>query len=153
MVLTFPSMAKRHICEKMMDMEKNSNQIWENMSIDEIYKYRTQWGELQCHRINMYDCMAGELIIKVPGNEKALTIEEVFVDRKFRNTGLGSKLLAFAEKTAMTFGFQKVELRLFSTDPLVSDIKLQEWYMKRGYQPDGGKMCKRMNNKNLEVTS
>ncbi|CAG0971598.1 hypothetical protein METP3_01523 [Methanosarcinales archaeon] len=134
-------------------MKKISNQIWENMSIDEIYKYRTQCGELQCHRINMPDCMAGELIMNVPMNEKALTIEEVFVDRKFRNTGMGSKLLAFAEKTAIAAGFQKVELRLFSTDPLVSDTKLQEWYMKRGYQPDGGKMCKRMNNQNLEVTS
>ena len=134
-------------------MKKISNQIWENMSIDEIYKYRTQWGELQCHRINMPDCMAGELIINVPVNEKAVTIEEVFVDRKFRNTGIGSKLLAFAEKTAIASGFQKVELRLFSTDPLVSDIKLQEWYMKSGYQPDEGKMYKRMNNQNLEVTS
>jgi GNAT superfamily N-acetyltransferase len=137
----------------MMNMEKISNRIWENMSMNEIYKYRTQCGELQCHRINMHDCMAGELIINVPRNEKGLTIEEVFVDRKFRNTGLGSKLLAFAEKTALASGFQKVELRLFSTDPLVSDIKLQEWYMKRGYQPDGGKMYKRMNSQNLEVTS
>ena len=123
------------------------------MSIDEIYKYRTQYGEMQCHRINMPDRMAGELIINMPMNEKALSIEEVFVDRKFRNTGIGSKLLAFAEKTAIESGFQIVELRLFSTDPLVSDIKLQEWYMKRGYYPEGGKMCKRINNENFEVTS
>ena len=40
------------------------------MSIDELYRYRTQCGELQCHRINVPDGMAGELIIKVPGMKK-----------------------------------------------------------------------------------
>jgi len=98
-------MVKRRICKKMVDMGKISNRIWENMSIDEIYKYRTQCGELQCHRINMPNCMAGELIINVPMNEKAFTIEEVFVDRKFGNTGMGSRLLAFAEETALASGF------------------------------------------------
>ncbi len=121
------------------------------MSIKELYRYRTEYGELQCHRINVPEGMAGELIINISRNEKALSVEEVFVDRKFRNTGLGSCLLAFAEKTAMTSGFQKVELRVFSTDPLVPALKLQEWYMKRGYEADGEKMSKRINPKNFEV--
>lgn len=121
------------------------------MSIDELYRCRTQCGELQCHRINAPDGMAGELIINISRNEMALSIEEVFVDRKFRNTGLGSSLLAFAEKTAMTSGFQKVELRIFSTDPLVPDNKLQEWYVKRGYEADGEKMSKTIIPKNFEV--
>ncbi|MFZ3384048.1 MAG: GNAT family N-acetyltransferase [Candidatus Methanoperedens sp.] len=122
-----------------------------NMSLDELYRYRTESGEFQCHRINAPDGMAGELIINISRNEKALSVEEVFVDRKFRNTGLGSSLLDFAEKTAMTSGFQKVELRVFSTDPLVPDLKLQEWYLKRGYKPDGEKMSKRIKTQNLEV--
>lgn len=121
------------------------------MSIEELYRYMTRGGELQCHRINVPEGMAGELIINVPKNEKAISIEEVFVDRKFRKTGLGSSLLAFAEKTAMTCGFQKVELRVFSTDPLVPDNSLQEWYMKRGYRPEGEKMFKRINPQNFEV--
>lgn len=121
------------------------------MSIDELYRCRTQCGELQCHRINAPDGMAGELIINISRNEMALSIEEVFVDRKFRNTGLGSSLLAFAEKTAMTSGFQKVELRIFSTDPLVPDNKLHEWYVKRGYEADGEKMSKTIIPKNFEV--
>ncbi|NJD54228.1 MAG: GNAT family N-acetyltransferase [Candidatus Methanoperedens sp.] len=125
--------------------------IRENIPIDEVYRYRTQCGEFQCHRINAPDGMAGELIISISRNEKALSIEEVFVNRKFRNTGIGSCLLAFAEKTAMTSGFGKVELRVFSTDPLVPDHKLQEWYMKRGYEPDGEKMSKIINPLNCEV--
>ena len=122
-----------------------------NMSIDELYRYRTECGELQCHRLNMLDGMAAELIISLPRNEKALTIEEVFVDRKFRRMGLGSKLLAFAEQIAATSGFQNIELKPFSTDPVVSDHKLREWYMERGYQPHGEKMHKRINEEILEV--
>jgi GNAT superfamily N-acetyltransferase len=146
-------MARRHTCEEMMKMHEISNQNLENISISEFFRYRTEYGELQCHRLKMPEGMAGELIIKVLNDEKALSIEEVFVSRKFRNTGLGSRMLSFAENTASNLGFQYVELRPFSTDPLVSDIKLQEWYMKRGYQPDGRKMYKRINNENLEVTS
>ena len=40
------------------------------MSIEELYRYRTEYGELQCHRINMPDGMAGELIINIPGMKK-----------------------------------------------------------------------------------
>ena len=134
-------------------MHEISNHNVENISINEFFRYRTEYGELQCHRLKMTEGMAGELLIKVLNDEKALSIEEVFVSRKFRNTGLGSRLLSFAEKTASTLGFRYVELRPFSTDPLVPDIKLKEWYMKRGYQPDGRKMYKRINNENFEVTS
>lgn len=127
-------------------MHEISNKDNKNMSIDEFYRYRTECGELQCHRLNMPDGTAGELIINLPGNEKVLTIEEVFVDRKFRHMGLGSKLLAFAEQIAMAYGFQNVELKPFSTDPLVLDHRLQEWYMEHGYKFYGDKMRKRINN-------
>lgn len=146
-------MARRHTCEEMMKMHEISNHNVENISISEFFRYRIECGELQCHRLNAPGGIAGELIIKVLNDEKALSIEEVFVSRKFRNTGLGSRLLSFAEKTASTLGFRYVELRPFSTDPLVPDIKLQDWYMKRGYRPAGGKMYKRINNENFEVTT
>jgi GNAT superfamily N-acetyltransferase len=146
-------MVRRHTCEEMRNMNKISNHNLENISINEFFRYRTEYGELQCHRLKMPEGMAGELLIKVLNDEKALSIEEVFVFRKFRNSGLGSRLLSFAEKTASTLGFRYVELRPFSTDPLVSDIKLKDWYMKRGYRPDGRKMHKRINTQNFEVTS
>lgn len=130
-------------------MYKISNKT--NMPINELYRYTTECGELQCHRLNMLDGMAAELIINLPRNEKALTIEEIFVNRKFRRMGLGSKLLAFAEEIAVTSGFQNVELKPFSTDPIVSDHKLREWYMERGYQPYGEKMHKRINEELLKV--
>ena len=132
-------------------MHKIPNVIRENISIKELYRYRTECGELQCHRINVLESMAGELIMNISRYQKALSVEEVFVDRKFRNSGLGSMLLDFAEKTALISGFQKVELRPFSTDPLVPELQLQEWYMKRGYEADGEKMSKRINSQNFEV--
>lgn len=132
-------------------MQEISYKGSKNISIDELYRYSTKCGELQCHRLNVPGGMAGELIINVPDNEKALTIEEVFVDRKFRHLGLGSKLLAFAEQIALASGFQNVELKPFSTDPLVSDHELREWYMERGYRPYGEKMHKKLNKEILEV--
>jgi len=143
-------MAKRHTCKEIKDMQEISNKGTKNMSIGELYRHRTKHGELQCHRLKIPDGTAGELIINVSGNEKAFSIEEVFVDRKFRNMGLGSKLLAFAEQIALASGFQNVELKPFSTDPLVSDHKLREWYMEHGYQLYGDKMRKRIN-KEIEV--
>jgi len=149
--LTSPSMARRHTYKELTQMQRISNNAGEEMSIEELYRCRTERGELQCHRINAPDGMAGELIINIPVNEKNLSIEEVFVDRKFRNTGLGSSLLDFAEKTARILGYQNVELRPFSTDPLIPDRTLHEWYTKRGYQPDGEKMCKKINTENSRV--
>jgi len=146
-------MVRKHTYKEMMKMHEISNHNVENIPISEFFRYRREYGELQCHRLKMPEGMAGELLIKVLNDEKALSIEEVFVSRKFRNTGLGSRLLSFAEKTASTLGFRYVELRPFSTDPLVSDTRLQDWYTKRGYRPDGGKMYKRINNENFEVTS
>lgn len=125
-------------------MNEISNHNVENTLISDLFRYTTEYGELQCHRLNVPGSMAGELLPKVLNDEKALSIEEVFISRKFRNTCLGSRLLSFAEKIASTLGFRYVELRPFSTDPLVPDIKLREWCLKRGYQPDGGKMHKRI---------
>ncbi len=146
-------MVRKHTYKEMMKMHEISNHNVENALISELFRYRTEYGELQCHRLNVPEGMAGELLIKVLNDEKALSVEEVFISRKFRNTGLGSRLLSFAEKTACALGFRSVELRPFSTDPMVPDTKLREWYIKRGYRPDGGKMCKRINNENFEVTS
>lgn len=124
-----------------------------DFTISEFYSCMKESCELQCHRLNVQEGNAGELIMKIPGLEKALTIEEVFVKRSFRNSGLGSSLLLFGEMAACELGFRSVELRPFSTDPLISDHKLKEWYKKRGYLPYGEKMRKRINSKDFEVIS
>ena len=144
-------MARRHMFEEMIQMKEYSKHF--NFSISEIYSCMKENSELHCHRLNVPEGNAGELIIKIPRHEKALTIEEVFVKRGFRNSGLGSSLLLFGELTAYELGFRSVELRPFSTDPLLSDHELKEWYLKRGYLPDGEKMRKRLSSKNFEVIS
>lgn len=118
-----------------------------DFSINEFYICKKESSELHCHRLNVQEGNAGELILKIPLHEKALTIEEVFVKRGFRNSGLGSSLLLFGENIAYRLGFRSVELRPFSTDPFISDRELKEWYKKRGYLPDGEKMQKRINRK------
>lgn len=161
--LIFPSMVKKpmyKILEKteimrMRDMKNNmkciSKYSEESFSINELYRCRIQDSELLCHRLDISERTAGELIMKMQKNQKAMSIEEVFIEREFRNKGLGSKLMVFAERTACAMGFLSVELRPFSTDPLVSDPNLKEWYIKRGYQPYGEKMKKRIYEENPGV--
>jgi len=139
-------MARRHIHEEIRTMLKIID-----VRITELYRSRTEYGELRCHRLNVPEGKAGELIINIPENKKALSIEEIFVDRIFRNAGFGSRLLDFAEKTACELGIRSVELRPFSTDPLISDRELREWYYERGYIPDGEKIRKKMNIQNFGV--
>lgn len=147
----FPNMVKKHMFEEMMQMNKIPKHV--DFSINEFYSCLKEGDELQCHRLHVQEGDAGELILKIPRHEKALTIEEVFVKRGFRNSGLGSSLLLFGEKTACELGFRSVELRPFSTDPLISDYELKEWYKKRGYQTDGEMMRKRLKSNNFKVTS
>jgi hypothetical protein len=149
--LRFPSMVKRHMFKEMMQMNKIPKHV--DFSISEFYSCLKEDNELQCHRLNIEEGNAGELIIKIPMHEKALTIEEVFVKRGFRNSGMGSSHLLFGEKTACELGFISVELRPFSTDPLISDHELKEWYKKRGYKTDGEMMQKRLKCNNFKVTS
>jgi GNAT superfamily N-acetyltransferase len=137
--------------EEMRQMKEYSRHI--DFSINEFYCCMKENSELQCHRLNVQEDNAGELILIIPRHEKALTIEEVFVKRRFRNSGLGSTLLLYGELTACELGFRSVELRPFSTDPLISDHELKEWYKKRGYMPDGEMMRKRINKRNFEVIS
>ena len=89
-------------------MHKISNKVVENLLIEELYRYRTEYGELQCHRINVPEGMAGELIMNIFRNEKALSVEEVFVDRKFRNTGLEAASCPFREDR-YDFRISKIE--------------------------------------------
>jgi GNAT superfamily N-acetyltransferase len=147
----FPGMARRHMFEEIIQMKEYSKHI--DFSISEIYSCMKENSELKCHRLNVLEGNAGELILNIPRHEKAITIEEVFVHRGFRNSGLGSRLLLYGEMTAYELGFRSVELRPFSTDPLISDQELKEWYQKRGYRPDGEKMRKRINSKNFEMIS
>ncbi len=167
--LIFPSMVKKPMCKvifemiemmRMRDMKNMKNMkdnkdiskyARESFSIYEFYRCGIEGSELLCHRLDISRGTAGELIMKMQKNQKVMGIEEVFIEREFRNTGLGSKLLVFAERTACALGFQSVELRPFSTDPLVSDPDLKDWYMKRGYQSYGKKMRKRIYDENPGV--
>ncbi len=121
------------------------SEVPDNISIDELYRCRSESCELQCHRLNVGGDMAGELIMKMAAKKESLSIEELFIERQFRNSGMGTRLLLFAEWTASILGFSSVELRPFSADPAISDIELQQWYRKRGYRPGRGKLRKRVN--------
>ena len=85
-------------------MNKISNHNLENISINELFRYRTEYGELQCHRLKMPEGMAGELLIKVLNDEKALSIEEVLFTGNSGIRVLEAGCFHFAEKTASAAG-------------------------------------------------
>jgi GNAT superfamily N-acetyltransferase len=120
--------------------------VGDGFSIGELYRYSTECGEVSCHRLTTSEGTAGELLLRVPGKENSLFIEEVFVERKYRNMGFGTRLVNLAEETARAMGLSAVELKPFSNDPTIPESKLKEWYQHRGYRQTGEKMCKKLKN-------
>ncbi len=118
----------------------------DGFSIGELYRYATECGEVSCHRLTTTEGTAGELLLRVPRTEKSLFIEEVFVERKYRKMGFGTRLMNLAEETARAMELSTVELRPFSNDPTIPENTLKEWYMHRGYRQTGKKMCKKLKN-------
>lgn len=121
----------------------------DGFSIGELYRYSTECGEVSCHRLTTTESTAGELLLRVPRSEKVLFIEEVFVERKYREMGLGTRLMSLAEEMAREMGLSTVELRPFSNDPTNPENKLREWYKHRGYRQTGDKMHKKLRNAGL----
>lgn len=116
----------------------------DGFSIGELYRYSTECGEVSCHRLTTTEGTAGELLLRVPRKENSLFIEEVFVERRYRKMGLGTRLVSLAEETARALGLSTVELRPFSNDPTIPDNKLKEWYKHRGFRQTGEKMWKKL---------
>ena len=57
----------------------------------------------------------------------------LFVERPYRNRGIGSYLLEFAEQMAISRGNPSIVLQPHEVE---SDVPLQEltkWYMRKGY--------------------
>ncbi len=67
-------------------------------------------------------------------SEKSLGfIYEIFLLKQYRNKGLGSKILEFAEKKAIELKCQKIELDAHSLDEHTEQNWLFSWYEKKGY--------------------
>ncbi len=70
----------------------------------------------------------GGLQLKSLGRNK-VKLRQMAVCKKYRNQGLGKKLLNFAEKTALKHGFTLIELH--------AREEAVEFYKKSGYQISG----------------
>lgn len=58
---------------------------------------------------------------------------EVFVLPQYRNHGLGTALVSFAEGVARTTGSARMRVSPRALDASVSPHWLETWYLKRGY--------------------
>lgn len=131
-------------------MQTANNKGYDAISIEELYRLRTDSDEIQCHRLKVRNETAGELLFTVTEKEKKLNIEEVFIEKIYRRHGLGNMLVHYAEETASVLGLKAVEVRPFSTDPAISDLKLREWYGKKGYMDTGQRMLKKIKATNID---
>lgn len=61
-------------------------------------------------------------------------IFEIFVLPKYRNAGLGTRLLAFAENKAIKLGCLDIQLDSYPLDKSTDRNWLFSWYEKQGYQ-------------------
>ena len=60
-------------------------------------------------------------------------IYEIFVLPDFREQGIGTELLSYAESLAMNLGCSVIQLKPYALDRSVSLEWLVSWYSKKGY--------------------
>lgn len=65
-----------------------------------------------------------------------MVVYEIFVPRDTRRKGFGSMVLAEIEKVAIQEGFRKIHLRSHSLDRETKQMKLNNWYLRKGYNWD-----------------
>ena len=61
-------------------------------------------------------------------------VYEIFVLPPYRNNGIGSFLLSYAEDLAIKLGCTRICLKPYSLDKDIDNQWLIEWYAKKGYQ-------------------
>lgn len=76
---------------------------------------------------------AGYLSFDDRSEIKTGVLYEIFVLPEFRQQGVGSQLILFAENLARSIGCQRIRLSLKAFDQSVSQNWLKSWYEKRGY--------------------
>ncbi len=77
-------------------------------------------------------------------------IYEIFVLPAFREQGIGTELLSYAESQAMNLGCSVIQLKPYAFDRSVSSEWLVSWYSKKGYDimtSDAEKMEKTLSTK------
>lgn len=77
---------------------------------------------------------AGYLSYDDRSNIKTGVIYELFVLPEFRQQGVGSRLVSFAEDLALSLKCSRMRLSPTPFDQSVSQAQLNSWYMKRGYR-------------------
>ena len=70
----------------------------------------------------------------LPGEDR-LVIYEIFVPTVLRRRGIGTRLLAAAEKMAWDLGYRSALLVPKTLDGTFAQRSLEEWYASKGYRP------------------
>jgi GNAT superfamily N-acetyltransferase len=77
----------------------------------------------------------GLLSIDINQKEERLVIYEIFVPTALRRRGIGTRLLAAAEKLALDLGYNSTLLVPKTLDKAFPQKSIEEWYASEGYTP------------------
>jgi GNAT superfamily N-acetyltransferase len=77
---------------------------------------------------------AGYLSYDDRSDIKTGVLYEVFVLPEFRQQGVGSRLVAFAEQLAVSLKCSRMRLSPTPFDQSVTQVQLNSWYKKKGYE-------------------
>jgi len=115
----------------------------ETIQIGKWREFRSDQQRVFHLRLEVGGEKAGEIVAKHTYRLGKLYVEGLFVERRFRGRGFGSRLLSEAEGLARRLWLKEMMLEpspldesFFGYDDLVS------WYLKRGFRPSGRFMCK-----------
>lgn len=113
------------------------------ISVNEAYSANCNGAEVHCLRFEVGDRKAAEIIIKRFPDRNVLSIDNIFVEKRYRQRGYGSRILSMIEEHASEDGVERIEITPFSLDPgHMDDERLRAWYAKRGFIKTGIKMYK-----------
>jgi hypothetical protein len=79
------------------------------------------------------------VVLDLWDDSPAVVLYELYVPSAQRGAGVGTTALRLVEQLALSLGRSRVDLRVHSLEPNVSDDELTNWYLNRGYglSPDG----------------
>jgi GNAT superfamily N-acetyltransferase len=116
-----------------------------NLPDNEVLRYRVErsksgWATEYIARIDSSE--AALLVLDHYQPTSTASIREIFVLEPYRQQGVGTEVLKFAEARARELGCCKIELEVHPLDASIDKALLRVWYSRHGYERDAGNQDK-----------
>ncbi len=105
----------------------------QGVKLEKRYEIPNGEENIVCFIARDYEKKVGEIVVKIKEREKMLWLDGLFIEREFRNRGLGKILIDFLEEYALSKGLNAIGLGVYPLDYNYSLKDLKGWYRDRGF--------------------